>query len=87
MKKPRISGNDSNRILNDIWAWKEEVNDPNLTILDIISEYIEKNNLCPDTVGELLAQNKNFVKILENDLIKSRIFKSEKEITTFNEWE
>jgi hypothetical protein len=87
MKKPKISGNDSNKILNDIWEWKEKINDPNLTILDIIVEYIEKNNLCADTVGELLAQNKNFVKILENDLIKNKIFKAEKEISSFNEWE
>ena len=86
MKKIKPS-NDSTTLLNDIWRLKEELNDPNLTMLDIITEYIDKNNLDPDETGEILAQNKNFVKMLENELIRANVFKTEKEINSFDCWE
>jgi hypothetical protein len=86
MKKINPS-NDSTSLLNDIWRLKEELNDPNLSMLDIITEYIERHNLDPDDIGEILAQNKNFVKILENELIKAKVFKSKKEINSFDCWE
>ena len=87
MKRNKSSSNDSTILLNDIWNWKKKINDPNLTMLEVITEYIEMKNLDPDDVGELLAQNKNFVKILENELINSKVIKSDKEPTTFTEWE
>lgn len=86
MKKIKPS-NDSTTLLNDIWRLKEELNDPNLTMLDIITEYVERYNLDPDETGEILAQNKNFVKMLENELIRANVFKTEKEINSFDCWE
>jgi hypothetical protein len=87
MNEPQNMSNYSVQILNDVWALQYELNDPDLTVLDVLSEYIERNGLCPDTLGEILAKNKMFVKILENDLVKNRVFRPDKPVISFDEWE
>lgn len=77
---------ESVEILNDIWAWKETIDCEGLSMLDIIAEYVERNELDPVEVGEMLASNKNFVKILENDLIDRKVFQVEEEPNSLDEW-
>jgi len=87
MKKTKNTSNDCNNLFNDIWSLKESLRDPELSLLDVILEYIELHNLDPDEVGEMIASNKNFVKILENELIQSHVFKTDKKQKSFDEWE
>lgn len=76
----------SNELLNEIWDWKSTLNDPNISIMDLLTEYIEKFNLDPQEIGETLGKNKNFKQILENELIRDKVIQADLPDDGLNDW-
>ena len=60
---------DFNRILNGIHLLKQE---KDMTWMDSILEYCEVENYRIEDVGYMLKENKNFLKILEDDFKKNK---------------
>ena len=74
----------STALLNDIWEWKETHIDTEMTYAEIIVEYTEFHEYDIEDIGEVLATNKNFKKIMENELKKLHVLPSDD--TDFSEW-
>lgn len=60
---------DFNEVLNGIYVLKQELD---MTWMDAILEFCEVKNYRIEEVGFMLKDNKNFIKILEDDFIRNK---------------
>jgi len=54
------------------------------SIIDLIISFCEENNIDEDDVGEKLQQDKGFVKMVEEDMMRSRYVVGKRNIQTSN---
>lgn len=74
------------RLLHLIFEWGKSTNEE-MNISETIVEFCDKYNLDEMEVGDILSDNKQFVKLLERDLEKNKIFTGTKEYDTIeNDW-
>jgi len=85
-KEKREDKEEAAKILQDIYAWKKAKN-AKLNAVELITEYCYQHDLDVHAVGNILSENTDFVKILEEYLYENNyiINNKLKNLNQFNE--